>query len=110
MTHIRWYDKHRDLKDIFDFLEGLDISAQRKVAKDILLILMNDFNLDLDEKINNISKNYTYRCKRWYDYHIDLFTSFEIIKTLSKKMQNELIEKIVSLLIDAILKGEFEKS
>jgi len=108
MKYIRWYDKNPDLKDIFDFLEGLDLTAQRKVAKDILLILLNDFDLNLDEKINKVSKNYNYPCKRWYDYNIDLFTSFEIIKTLPKNMQNQLVEKIVSSLLLTILNGEFE--
>jgi len=110
MKYVRWYDKNPNLKDVFDFLEGLELTAQRKVAKDILLILLNDFHLDLDEGINKVSKNYNYDCKRWYDYNIDLFTSFEIIKTLSKTQQNQLIEKIVSSLIQSILKGEFEKS
>lgn len=109
MKYIRWYDKNPDLKDVFDFLEALDITAQRKVAKDILLILLNDFNLDLDERVNRVSKNYTYQCKRWYDYNIDLFTSFEIIRGLTKTQQNQLIEKIVSSLIQSILNGEFER-
>lgn len=109
MKYIRWYDKNQDLKDVFDFLEGLDVKAQKKVAKDILLILLNDFHLDLDERINKVSKNYTYQCKRWYDYNIDLFTSFEIIRGLTKNQQNQLIEKIVSSLIQAILNGDFEK-
>ena len=109
MNYIRWYDKNPDLKDIFDFLEGLEITAQKKVAKDILLILLNDFDLDLDERINRVSKNYTYQCKRWYDYNIDLFTSFELIRGLSKNQQNQLIEKIVASLIQSILNGEFER-
>lgn len=109
MNYIRWYDKNPDLKDIFDFLEGLELTAQKKVAKDILLILLNDFDLDLDERINRVSKNYTYQCKRWYDYNIDLFTSFELIRGLSKNQQNQLIEKIVASLIQSILNGEFEK-
>lgn len=109
MKHIRWYDKNSDLKDIFEYLEGLDGSIQRKIAEDILQILMNDFHLNLDEKINNIAKNYTYECKRWYDYNIDLFTAFEIIKTLSKDLQTKLIEKIVESLMLSILNGEVTK-
>jgi len=109
MKYIRWYDKNSDLKDVFDFLEGLDITAQKKIAKDILLILLNDFHLNLDERINRVSKNYTYSCKRWYDYNIDLFTSFEIIRGLTKIQQKQLVEKIVSSLLQGILKGEFEK-
>lgn len=109
MKYIRWYDKNPDLKDIFDFLEGLELSAQKKVAKDILLILLNDFHLDVDAKLNKVHKNYTYQCKRWYDYNVDLFTSFEIIKDLSKKQQKQLAEKIVSTLLQGILNGEFEK-
>ena len=110
MKYIRWYDKNPDLKDIFDFLEGLEITAQKRVAKDVLLILLNDFNLDLDERINRVHKNYTYSCKRWYDYNIDLFTSFEIIRGLSKSQQKQLSEKIVASLIQSILNGEFERS
>lgn len=106
MKHIRWYDKNPDLKDVFEFLKSLDASIQGKIAKDILQILVNDFNLDLDKQINNITKNYTYNCKRWYDYNIDLFTSFEIIKTLPKNLQIKLIEKIVEVLMLLIHNGE----
>lgn len=109
MNYIRWYDKNSDLKDIFDFLESLDTKAQKKVAKDIILILLNDFHLDVDEKLNKVHKNYTYQCKRWYDYNVDLFTSFEIIRDLSKKQQKLFVEKIVATLLQAILNGEFEK-
>lgn len=106
MKHVRWYDKNPDLKDIFDFLESLDKPIQNKFAMEILQILMNDFNLNLDKEINNISKNYTFKCRRWYDYNIDLFTSFEIIKNLPKKIQKELIEKIVTTILLTILNKE----
>lgn len=106
MKYVRWYDKNPDLKDIFDFLEGVDTSTQRKIAKDILQILMRDFNLDLDEEINNISKTYNFKCRRWYDNNIDLFTSFEIMKGLSKKLQREIIDKTVTSIILTILNKE----
>lgn len=106
MKQIRWYDKNSDLKDIFQFIEKLDGSTQGEVAKDILQILMNDFNLDLDEEINNISKNYTYKCKRWYDNNVDLFTSFEIIRNLSPKLQNEVVRKVFESIMLTYLKSE----
>lgn len=99
MKHIRWYDKNPNLREVFEFIQGLDDLIQKKIAKDIIQILMNDFNLDLDEKINNISKNYTYECKRWYDKNIDLFTSFDIIKSLPLKLQNEIVKKIVESIL-----------
>lgn len=106
MRRIRWYDKNPDLKDIFEFIEGLDESIQKKIANDIVQILLNDFGLDLDEKINNISKNYTYECKRWYDNNIDLFTSFDIIKDLSEELQNEIAKKIVESILFVYLESE----
>lgn len=107
MKQVRWYDKNPNLKNVFEFIEGLDDSNQRKIAQDILQILVNDFNLNLDNEINSISKNYTYKCKRWYDNNIDLFTSFEIIKNLPEDMQTQLVEKIVtSLLLIYLENGE----
>ncbi len=99
MKHVRWYDKNPDLKDVFDFIEELDESIQDKIAQDILQILINDFKLDLDEKINTICKNYNYTCKRWYDGNIDLFSSFEIIKGFSLQMQEQVIKKIIESIL-----------
>lgn len=99
MKHVRWYDKNPDLKDVFDFIEELDESVQNKVAQDIFQILINDFRLDLDEKINTISKNYNYECKRWYDGNIDLYSSFEIIKSFSPQMQEQIIKKIIESIL-----------
>lgn len=99
MRRVRWYDKNPGLKEVFEFIENLDEPVQKKIANDIIQILLEDFGLDLDEKINNISKNYTYECKRWYDNNIDLFTSFDIIKTLHKELQNEIVKKIVESIL-----------
>lgn len=99
MEHVRWYDKNPDLKDVFEFIEGLDSSVRAKVAQDILQSLMSDFGLDLDEQINTISKNYNFECNRWYDNNIDLFTSFEIIKSFSPELQQKIIEKIVTSIL-----------
>ena len=99
MKHIRWYDKNPDLKEIFEFIQGLDDIYQNKIAQDILQMLMCDFRLNLDEKINAISKNYTYDCKRWYDQNIDLFTSFEIIRDFSPELQREIINKIIKTVL-----------
>lgn len=99
MENIRWYDKNPDLKRVFEFLQGLDNSVLPKVAQELMQTLVNDFGLDLDEEINNISKNYSYQCKRWYDKNIDLFTSFEIIKNLPIEKQSQVVEKIVEIII-----------
>lgn len=105
MKYVRWYDTNPDLKDVFEFIQELDDSIQKKIAEGILQILMNDFNLDLDEKINTISKNYTYKCKRWYDNNIDLFTSFDIIKSLPHELQNEIVRKIVESILFVYLEN-----
>lgn len=90
----RWYDKNPDLKDILNLIEKLDTDLQDKIAIDVMQILINDFNLDLDRKINEISKNYTYKCSRWYDKNINLFSAFEIIKNLPCQIQKEVINRI----------------
>lgn len=104
MKQVRWYDNNPNLKDVFEFLEGLDVKLQRTIAKDIIQILMNDFNFDLDYELNQISQNYNYDCKRWYDKDIDLFSSFEIMKTLSPKMQDLIAKKIVEDIVFIYLK------
>jgi hypothetical protein len=95
MKHVRWYDKNSELKEVFEFIQGLDKNSQDAIAQDIIQILMNDFSLDLDREINQISENYNYQCKRWYDHNIDLFTSFEIIKNLPDGMKKQVINKII---------------
>jgi hypothetical protein len=99
MKKIRWYDKNPDLKEVFEFIEKLDKEAQNKIAQDILQILMKDFGLNLDEKINTIIKDYNYECKRWYDENIDLYTSFEIIRGFSLPMQGLIIEKMITSIL-----------
>lgn len=99
MKHIRWYDKNPDLKDVFEFIQGLDSAIQNKIANEILQILMHDFGLNLDEKINNIVKNYNYDCNRWYDNNVNLFSSFEIIKSMSSVEKSKVIEKIITSIL-----------
>lgn len=97
MKNIRWYDKNPDLKRLFEFIQELDENLQAEIAKDIIQILMTDFNLDLDAEIKNIHKNYNYECKRWYDENIDLFSSFEIIRNMPEKQQNQVVKKIIEM-------------
>lgn len=105
MKNIRWYDKNPDLKEVFEFIESLNLDYQNVIAKDIIQILINDFNFDWDKKINEISKNYNYDCKRWYDNNIDLFTSFEIIKGLSMDLQQKVIKKIIATILLVYIEG-----
>lgn len=95
MQNIRWYDKNPLLKEVFEFIQKLDTTAQNEIAKDIIQILMNDLHLNLDEQINNINKNCNYEFKRWYDNNINLFSSFEIIKGLPELQQKEVLKKII---------------
>ena len=95
MEKIRWYDKNPLLKEVFNFIQKLDEKSQKELAKDILQIILNDLNINKDESINKISKNYNYTCKRWYDKDINLFSSFEIIKELSDAQQKIVIQKII---------------
>jgi hypothetical protein len=95
MEYVRWYDKNPELKEAFEFIEGLDISIQEQIAQDMIQILMNDFGLNSDSEINRIFEGYTYECKRWYDQNIDFFTSFEIIKFLPEGVQHEVVKRIL---------------
>lgn len=106
MKHVRWYDKNPDLKDVFEFIENLGTERQAEIAKEILQILINDFKFDLDEKINNIAKNYTYECRRWYDKNIDLYTSFEMIKSVSEDVQQQIIKKIIQTVLLIYFEGD----
>lgn len=99
MGYIRWYDNNAELKRLFEILEGLDVALQNEIAKDIIQILLTDFGLNLDKEINQISSNYKFECKRWYDKNIDLFTSFEIIRNLTLQQQNELVEKVLQSIV-----------
>lgn len=99
MKSIRWYDRNPDLKEVFEFIQGLAPDIQNKIAHEILHILMHDFNLNLDEKINNIVKNYTYDCNRWYDRNVNLFSSFEIIKDMTSVQRAQVIEKIITSIL-----------
>lgn len=106
MKNVRWYDRNPDLKEVFEFIQELDSSIQKEIGKDIIQMLMNDFNLDLDDEINRISKNYNYDCKRWYDDNIDLFTSFEIIKKMPSVQKVQVIQKIVMTVLLIYLEEE----
>ncbi len=99
MEHTRWYDNNPNLRLLFDVIESLDESVKQDLAQDVIQILVQDFNLNLDEEINNVSKNYDYDCKRWYDEDINLFTSFEIIKSFSYEMQEVVISKVMESLL-----------
>ena len=94
MQQARWYDKNSDLQDVVEVIRRVDRPIQNNIAQDILQILMTDFNLNLDDKINAISKNYNCKCNRWHDQNIDLFTSFEIIKGFSPELQTSLAQKV----------------
>lgn len=106
MKYVRWYDKNPDLKDVFEFIHELDAPLQITIAKDIIQILVNDFGLNMDEKINMISQNYTFDCKRWYDNNIDLFSAFEIIKSLSFELQTQVVRKIIETILFIYIKEE----
>lgn len=95
MEIVRWYDKNPSLKEVFEFIQQLDGALQNELAKDIIQILMNEFNLNSDVCINKISKNYNYECKRWYDNNIDLYSAFEIIKELPESTQAAVVKSIV---------------
>jgi len=109
MQHVRWYDKNSNLKEIFEYMAELDENVQTQIGQDILQILVNDFNLNLDEKINKITQDYNYECKRWYDNNIDLFISFAIIKDLSEGLQNEIVKKIVESILFIYIEGEINE-
>lgn len=95
MKHVRWYDKDANLQAVFEFIQGLDVSIQAEMAKDILQILVKELNIDIDQKMNEINKGYNYEYRRWYDNNIDLFSSFELIKNLPDELRNEVIKKII---------------
>lgn len=95
MDEIRWYDKNLILKEVFKFIEKLDSESQKEVGKDIIQLLMKDLHLNTDVELNDSIKNYTYKCKRWYDNNIDLNTAFEIIKRLNKEQQDEIAKNII---------------
>ena len=106
MKYIRWYDKNPDLREVFDFIETLNEPYQIQIAHDIIQILMKDFHLDLDKELNEINKNYTFPCKRWYDQNIDIFTCFELIKGLSDELREQIIKKIIQTALFIYLEEE----
>lgn len=106
MKNIRWYDKNPKLKQVVEFVEGLPAEYQDIVAKDIIQLLIQDFNLNFDEHINCVGSNYNYCCKRNHDKNIDLFTSFEIIKGLEDDLQHRVAESIMeTILMLYLVKG-----
>lgn len=105
MDQIRWYDKDSELSKVFAVIQKLDVTLQDKLAQEILQIIMCELKLDLDEEINRVTKNYTYKCQRWYDKNIDLSSSFEIIKSLDdrkrKEVTNKIIESVLYVYLDS---------
>lgn len=106
MQYVRWYDRKPSLREVFEFIQGLDAVYQEKVAQDIMQILTRDFKIGLDSDINNIALTCNYPLKRWYDKNTDLFTSFEIIKGLSFNTQEEVITKIVETVLFIYMQDE----
>lgn len=110
MKHVRWYDKNPDLSKLFEIIRKFDDTIRHEIASDVIQILMKDFGLNSDEEINRISKNYNYDCKRWYDEDLDLFTTFEIIKSFSEEKQEQIIQKIVETILYIYLeKGDIRE-
>lgn len=105
MENVRWYDKNPELSEIFEFIRGLDESMQAHIAQDILQILLNEFGLNLDGKINEVAKAYDFECKRWYDNNIDFYTSFSIIKLLPDELKKEVVKRIVESVMLTYLEG-----
>lgn len=105
MEYIRWYDKNPELSEIFEFIRGLDENLQDKISQDILQVMMNDFNINLDDKINEVSGKYTFECKRWYDSNADFFTVFSILKTLPDGLKTEVVKKIVESVMLVYFEG-----
>jgi hypothetical protein len=107
MKQIRWYDKNIELKAVFEIIQKLEPNIQKNIAQDILQILLTNFDLNLDNQINTINQNYAYKRSRWYDKNMDLFTSFEIIKDFSPKLQTILAKKIImSILLTYLTKSK----
>lgn len=106
MQHVRWYDKNQDLKDVFEFIEGLDEDIQAQIAQDILQILMSEFGINLDSRINTVTQNCTYNYKRWYDDNRELFTSFEIVKEFPEQLKEEVAKKIVDSIVYIYAEGK----
>lgn len=95
MKHVRWYDKDARLKAVFEFIQGLEIPVQNEMAKDIIQILMEELQPNIDEMLNDVTKNCNYEYKRWYDKNADLFSSFELIKNLPDEMKTQVVRKII---------------
>lgn len=108
MDQIRWYDKDSELSKVFAVIQKLDVTLQDKLAQEILQIIMCELKLDLDEEINRVTKNYTYKCQRWYDKNIDLSSSFEIIKSLDDRKRKEVTNKIIESVLYFYLDSENE--
>src|SRR5574344_635523 len=99
MSYSRWYDKNPDLKDLFDFMEKFSENLKREVAQEIIQILMTEFDFDMDKEISKMSEACSYEYRRWYDYNIDMYTSFELIKKMDYETQNIAVEKISAMIL-----------
>ena len=102
----RWYDKNSNLSQVFNFLENIDKRNRKIIANEILQIIFSELNVNSNEKVKELSKlNHTFN-KRWYDEDTEVQSAVEIIKTLSEEQKRELIERIIELLQQIVIKGE----
>ncbi len=102
---MRWYEKNPELSEILNFIQTLDSEDRDVIAKHLLQIVVNECNIDLDEEISQISeKKYAY--KRWYDGNMDLSTSLEFMKNLSKFQQDYVVKRFLSEIIMSYAKKE----
>lgn len=87
MQGIRWYDKNPNLKKLFDYIASQTEEEQQYIAHTLLQVLINDFDINFDEEISEMSKSSDYTYKRWSDFNVDLFSIIEITKTLPFEKQ-----------------------
>ena len=104
----RWYDKYENLSLLFQFIESLDKRKRKIVATEILQIIFCELNIDADEKVKELTFLEHNHDKRWYDTDIDVQSSIELLKNLSEKERNELLNRIIETLRQFIIKDRFK--
>lgn len=105
MQKIRWYDKNQQLSALFSFIEAQDENTQQDIAKILLQLLINEFDINLDQEISKMSLQQDYDYKRWYDSNIDLFSITELTKSLSFEQQVLFAQKATAeLFLDSLKK------